>query len=179
MLLAPRICFLGLTALLGFGLTAAPALAQEEASSPSWTVQTDPLTSALGLANLLLERRVSDHVAVYAGPNLKLYDSIFEDVAPEDSYRGYGVEMGARWFFSGTAPMGWWAGLRATVAQVTHEDESELGGYVSALGGHAWAFQGRWVLSLALGVSYFDYSAGGAGVDGVLPGAHTALGVAF
>jgi hypothetical protein len=157
----------------------APALADSKTPSPTWTVQTDPLTDALGIANLLFERRVSDNIAVYAGPSLKLYDSVFEDVAPEDSYRAYGVEMGVRWFWSGTAPAGWWTGLRAIIARVTHEDSSSPGGYISALGGYAWAFDGRWVLSLALGVSYFDYSTDGAGVDGVLPGAHTGIGFAF
>jgi hypothetical protein len=156
-----------------------PAQAQEDSSAPEWTLQTDPLTDALGIANLLLERRVSDNIALYLGPSLKLYDSLLESVSEEDSYRAYGVEMGARWFFSGTAPTGWWAGLRGTVAQVTREDASSLGGYVSALGGYAWAFDGRWVLSLALGISYFNYSVDGAGVDGVKPGAHTGIGVAF
>lgn len=171
------VCALASLVLLLF--QSAPAHAEDTESSPTWTVQTDPLTTALGIANLLFERRISDHIAVYAGPSLKLYDSLLEDVSAEESYRAYGVEMGARWFFSGTAPTGWWAGLRTTIAHVTHEDSSSLGGYVSALGGHAWAFDDRWVLSLALGVSYFDYSTGGAGVDGVLPGAHTAFGFAF
>lgn len=147
-----------------------------ESSAPTWTVQVDPLTTALGIGHVLVERRVTDHVAVYAGPSLKLYDSLLTDDA---GYRAVGIELGVRWFFSGTAPAGWWAGLRATVASVSYEDERNLGGYISALGGYAWIFKDRWVLSGALGVSYFDYSAGGEGVDGILPGAHTAIGVAF
>lgn len=167
-------CALG--ACIFLGVLRAPAFAEAE---PSWTLQTDPLTDALGIVNLLLERRVSSHIAVYLGPSLKLYDSVFEDVDAEDSYRAYGIELGARWFFSGTAPTRWWAGVRATIAQVTHEDSSDIGGYVSGLGGYAWAFDDRWVLSLALGLSYFDYTSDGAGVDGILPGAHTGVGVAF
>jgi hypothetical protein len=165
--------------LVVLGIASAPAQAQDTTPRPTWTVQTDPLTDALGIANLLFERRVSDHVALYLGPSLKLYDSLLAEVSAEESYRGYGVELGARWFWSGTAPTGWWTGVRATIAQVTHEDSSSPGGYVSALGGYAWAFDGRWVVSLALGISYFDYSTGGAGVDGVLPGAHTGVGFAF
>ena len=168
-----------LGAFIVLGVLKAPAFAEPEEAGPSWTLQSDPLTDALGIANLLLERRVSSNIAVYLGPSLKLYDSVFEDVSAEDSYRAYGVELGARWFFSGTAPTRWWAGVRATIAQVTHEDSSGIGGYVSALGGYAWAFDDRWVLSLALGLSYFDYSSGGAGVDGIQPGAHTGIGVAF
>ena len=34
-------------------------------------------------------------------------------------------------------------------------------------------------LTTALGVSYFDYSVGSVGVSGVLPGAHTAIGLVF
>ncbi len=149
---------------------------EEPASIPGWNLQVDPLTTALGIAHVLLERRVSDHVAIYAGPSLKLYDSVF---GADESYRALGVEMGARWFWSGTAPAGWWTGLRATVAHVSHEDQNRTGGYVSALGGYAWIMDSGLMLSAALGVSYFDYNAGGVGVDGVLPGAHTAIGFAF
>ncbi len=148
----------------------------EPATTPAWTVQVDPLTTVLGIAHVLVERRVSDNVAIYAGPSLKLYDNLLSD---DEGYRALGVEFGARWFFSGSAPAGWWAGGRATVASVSHDDESRVGGYISALGGYAWIFDDRWVVSGALGVSYFDYSAGGVGVDGVLPGAHTAVGFAF
>jgi len=164
-------------ALVSLAATAhADEVEAEASSAPAWTVQVDPLTTVLGIAHVLVERRVSDHIAIYAGPSLKLYDNLLSD---DETYRAVGVEFGARWFFSGTAPAGWWAGGRATIASVSHDDESRVGGYISALGGYAWIIEDRWVLSGALGVSYFDYSAGGVGVDGVLPGAHTAFGVAF
>lgn len=143
-----------------------------------WTIQVDPLTTALGIAHILVERRVADHVAVYIGPSLRLYDS---PLTPDDEegYNAYGAEFGARWFFRGDAPGGWWAGLRGVVAHLTFEDESELGGYASALAGYAWIIDDRWVLSGALGVSHFWYDVGDVGVSGVLPGAHTAVGFAF
>jgi hypothetical protein len=146
--------------------------------SPKATVQVDPLTTALGIAHLLFEHRVADHVAVYAGPSLRLYDSpLTKD--EDEGYRAYGVEMGARWFFRGHAPSGWWSGLRLTAAHMRFRDESRLGGYISALGGYAWILDGRWVLSGALGISYFDYAVGGVGVEGIRPGAHTGVGLAF
>lgn len=144
----------------------------------AWTVQVDPLTTVLAIAHVLFERRVNDRVAVYAGPSIRFFDS---PLTPdeEEGYDAYGVEFGARWFFEGRAPTGWWAGGRATVAQLSFGDEERVGGYVSALGGYAWVLDGRWVLSGALGISYFDYNVGGVGVEGVKPGAHTGVGIAF
>jgi hypothetical protein len=147
-------------------------------AEPKATLQVDPLTTLFGIAHLLFEHRVADHIALYAGPSLRLYDS---PLTPdeEEGYRAYGVEMGGRYFFQGQAPRGWWAGLRLTAAHLSFEEESRMGGYVSALGGYAWIIDDRWVLSGALGVSYFDYAVGGVGVEGVQPGAHTGMGIAF
>lgn len=144
----------------------------------TWTVQVDPLTTVLGIAHVLFERRVANHVAVYAGPSLRLFDS---PLTPDDEegYKAYGAEIGARWFFAGRAPTGWWTGLRATVARLTFRDEARVGGYASVLAGYTWIIDDRWVLSGALGVSYFDYTVGDVGVQGFRPGAHTAIGVAF
>ena len=155
-----------------------PAADAAEPDAIAWTVQVDPLTTALGIAHILVERRVNGSVAVYAGPSMRLFDSPLT-ADDEEGYRAYGVEAGVRWFFRGRAPATWWAGLRAVAAQLTFEDESRFGGYVSALAGYAWIIDGRWVLSGALGVSYFDYAVGGVGVEGVLPGAHTGVGVVF
>lgn len=168
------------TVLLGLAARAEATELVPEPPPPkavTWTVQVDPLTTVLGIAHVLFERRVHQHFAVYLGPSLRLYDS---PLTPDDEegYRAYGVEAGVRWF-RGTAPIGWWAGLRVTAARVTFEDASRAGGYISALGGYAWLVKKRLILSLALGVSYFDYNAGGRGPDGVLPGAHTGIGVAF
>ncbi len=150
----------------------------DPATPITWTVQVDPLTTALGIAHVLFERKVSDQWAVYAGPSMRLYDS---PLTPDDEegYRAHGMEAGARWFFRGGAPSGWWTGLRGVVAHMTFAGEARLGGYVSALAGRAWILGGRWILSAALGVSYFDYSVGGVGVEGVLPAAHTGVGVVF
>ncbi len=154
-------------------------IANDPAPVPAWNLQVDPLTTVLGIAHVLLERRVTDNIAVYAGPSLKLYDNLLAD---DPSYRAIGVEFGARWFFSGTAPKGWWAGGRATLANVSANDKERIGGYISALGGYAWIWDSGLVLSLAGGVSYFEYHTGDpdeGGVGGVLPGAHTAVGYAF
>jgi hypothetical protein len=157
----------------------APSVARAEPGPQvNWTVQVDPLTTALGIAHVLFERRVTDQVAVYIGPSARLYDSPLTDDA-EEGYRAYGAEFGARWFVRGGAPTGWWVGVRGVLAHLTFEDESRQGGYVSVLGGYAWVFSDRWILSGALGLSYFDYQVGGVGVDGFLPGAHTGIGVVF
>jgi hypothetical protein len=146
--------------------------------APQWTLQTDPLTATLGIAQVLVERRVSDHLALYIGPSLRLYDSPLT-ADDEEGYRAYGTEQGARYFFEGRAPLGWWAGVRLIVAQLRYEGEERVGGYLSGLAGYAWVLGRRWILSGALGVSYFDYQVGGVGVDGVLPAAHTGIGVVF
>ncbi len=185
--LAPLAAALACASILS-GASLAPVCAEtpqaestepEAQEVPAWNLQVDPLTTVLGIAHVLLERRLTKNIAVYAGPSLKLYDNLLAD---DPSYRAIGVEFGARWFFSDTAPKGWWAGGRATIANVSANDESQVGGYVSALAGYAWIFDNNLVLSAALGVSYFEYHAGDAdegGVEGVLPGAHTAIGYAF
>jgi hypothetical protein len=172
--------------LVGLALTASGAVSRAELAPgepaseprPRTTVQVDPLTTALGITHLLYERALGDDLAVYIGPSLRLYDSPLTDDA-EEGYKAYGFEAGARYFFSHTAPQGWWAGLRLTVASMHYQDESRIGGYVSGLAGYAWILDGRWVLSAAIGASYFDYQVGGVGVDGVLPAAHTGIGIAF
>ena len=152
--------------------------ASDDASAPAWTVQTDPLTDALGISQVLVERRVTSHLALYIGPSLHLFDSpLLPD--DEEGYKAYGTEQGARWFFDATAPFGWWAGMRLIVADLRYEGDSRIGGYISALGGYAWLLADRWIVSAAVGVSYFDYDIGDVGVQGVKPGAHTGIGFAF
>lgn len=51
-------------------------------------------------------------------------------------------------------------------------------GYVSALGGHTWILDDRWVSALGLGLQYLDCAVAGAGPKGFMPAAHTAFGVA-
>jgi len=166
------------TAFCSSPLRADDSVASDVRAPVAWTVQVDPLTTALGISHVLVERRVTDHIAVYLGPSLRVFDS---PLTPDDEegHRAYGIESGARWFFSGTAPAGWWAGGRATIARMKLGDESRMGGYVSALAGYAWIIGERWVLSGALGVSYFDYEVAGIGTTGVLPAAHTGIGIAF
>lgn len=147
-------------------------------SDVTWTIQVDPLTTALGIVHVLFERRLSPRFTVYIGPSLRLYDSPLTD-DNEEGYRAYGAEYGLRYFLQSSAPFGWWGGLRVVTARLSFNDEARLGGYVSGLFGYAWNVTDCLVLSGALGVSYFDYSVGGVGVSGVLPGAHTAIGLVF
>lgn len=148
--------------------------------APTWTIQVDPLTTALGFVHVQVEWALSRHVSAYVGPSLKLFRGPQEDA--DADYIGLGVELGVRWFWSGTAPEGWWAQARGVAARVstdTPQDAQAFGGYVSALVGYTWIFDGWFVLSAGLGGQYIHYKVASQGLQGFLPAAHTTVGVAF
>ncbi|MCA9528256.1 MAG: hypothetical protein KC549_18355 [Myxococcales bacterium] len=145
--------------------------------APAWTIQVDPLTTALGFVHVQVERALGERASVYLGPSLRLFDAPFGDPA---NVRGLGAEAGFRLFLRPEAPAGWWVGARGVLAQVTPvgDGDAELGGYGSVLAGYTWIHD--WlVLAGGLGAQYLHYTAGGEGIEGVLPAAHTTVGVAF
>lgn len=142
----------------------------------AWTVSVDPLTFALGFAHVQVERAVAPGFSVYAGPSLRLHDSLLGE--PSGPFRGYGVEVGARCFPLGLAPQGAWLMARGVLAAVVARDVAP-GGYGSVLAGYTWVAEPGLVLSGGLGVSWFNYGPAGVGIHGVLPAAHTAVGWAF
>ena len=149
-------------------------------AAPSWTVQVDPLTAALGFAHVQVERAVSDRVSVYAGPNLRLYDGLLADV--NGPYQGYGVEAGVRVYPWGEAPSGPWVLARGVAAWLRTTDGTDLsnaGGYGSLLAGYTGILGERLVLSAGLGAQRFAYTVGPYGPSGWGPAAHSAVGVAF
>lgn len=163
-----------------FALLAATAHAADAPPRPDWTVTVDPLTAALGYAHVQVERALGDRASLYVGPSLRLYDGILPDV--NGPYVGLGVEAGARWFPWARAPVGPWVMVRGVGAALSTTDGTDLhapGGYTSALLGGTIISGGRLVLSGGIGVSYFAYTVGGYGPAGVLPAAHTNVGVAF
>ena len=176
---------LPLIAMTGALLSAWPAQAEQLAAppdspadaSPAWTIQVDPLTTALGFVHVQLERAISPHWSVYAGPHLRLYDSVLSDTS--EPYKGYGVELGARWFYAGRAPEGLWVGARAVGAWAVGPSSGSPAGYVSALGGYTLIVAKRLVLSGGLGAQYLHYRVDGLGPRGVFPALHTAVGLAF
>lgn len=164
--------------------TSTVALASEPAPDefePRGTVQVDPLTAALGYWHILLERRLAPRLSVYAGPHLRLYDSVF--TKEREPYRGIGAEVGARFFFKPRAPQGLWVGARGVGARLqTHASvgaDVGFGGYGSALVGYTWVPVDRLVLAGGAGVQYISYRIQGYGPRGIFPALHTALGFAF
>lgn len=91
---------------------------------PRWTVQVDPLTAALGFAHVQVERALTAHVSLYAGPHLRLYDGILDDV--NGSYRDLGVEAAVRVFPWGEAPVGPWVQVRGVLAGLATTDGTDL-----------------------------------------------------
>jgi hypothetical protein len=153
--------------------------AAHAAPGPTYTVQVDPLTTALGYVHVQVERAVTPRLSVYAGPHLRLFDSLLEDKT--EPFRGYGAEVGLRWFWTPTAPAGAWAQVRGVAAHLSTNDgaETATGGYGSALVGWTGIFADRWVLAGGAGVQYLHYRVAGLGPKGVFPAAHTTVGVAF
>ncbi len=147
---------------------------------PRWTVQVDPLTTALGFVHVQVEAVLSDHWSVYAGPSLHLFAGLTAEEG-EAAYTGLGAEAGVRYYFEPTAPQGWWALVRGVVAHLSLDDgdATRLGGYGSVLGGYTWILDGWLVLSAGAGLQYLDYQIEGAGPKGWLPALHTTVGFAF
>lgn len=167
-------CFLALSM---FGATDAHA-----DERPTWTLQVDPLTVAIGFPHLQVERALSPHLSIYAGPHLRLFDPLI--LGDPDGIRGYGVEVGARYFPMGGAPEGFWVMARSVFAVADRPDDptSEgpgFAGYSSLLAGYTAIFDGWFVLSGGAGAQYLYYSVDGVGPSGPFIALHTAVGVAF
>jgi len=149
------------------------------APKPRWTIQVDPLTTALGFMHVQVERALGDKVSLYLGPSVRLFDPLSKE---KGRYIGVGAEAGLRVFPWGGAPQGAWAEVRGVVARLhtnVGEGATALGGYGSVLGGYTWVLGGRWVLAAGLGAQYIHYRVAGLGSVGFLPAAHSTVGVAF
>ncbi|MEO1270823.1 MAG: hypothetical protein AAFX99_22275 [Myxococcota bacterium] len=165
------------------------ATAQESVPTPppDTTLQIDPLTTALGFVHIQLERALSDSISVYVGPSLHLFPGILQEDGEDRWIRCYGGEFGLRYFFGGSAQSGGWVQVRGVAAwiegvntAVDGEDEpTELGGYISVLGGYTWILDSGLLFSGGGGVQYVDYAIGDVGTRGVLPALHTTVGFAF
>ena len=164
--------------LLPSALAAAPEVAGPTA--PRWTVSVDPLTVALGFTHVQVERALAPAWSLYAGPSVHVFDS---PLLPEpEPYLGLGVEAGVRWVPWAKAPTGPWVmgrGVGAWIHTTDGSDEAAIGGYGSGLLGYTGIVAGWLVLSGGLGVNILHYRVGSYGVAGVLPAAHTAIGVAW
>ncbi|MFT6400634.1 MAG: hypothetical protein ACJAYU_005412 [Bradymonadia bacterium] len=167
-------------ALIAAALVHLPANATaEEETAPNWTITVDPLTTALGFVHLQVERRLGEHLSLYAGPNLRLFTSPILGDDPDDEVRGYGAELGLRYFFQADALEGWWAMLRGVGASITDGETTEFGAYGGVLAGYTRIHNGWLVLSGGAGIQYLSYSIDGHGPEGVAPALHTNIGVAF
>ncbi len=157
-------------------LLASRAVAAEAADH---TVQIDPLTTALGFAHVQVERVIAPQWSFYAGPHVRAFPSLWGN--EQLPMRGAGIELGLRRFWRPSAPNGWWTQVRGVAAYTWRTDSEQTGlGYsASALVGYTAIFSGRWVLAGGLGVNYLRYGPPGARIGGVLPAAHTTIGVAF
>ncbi|MCA9657717.1 MAG: hypothetical protein KC486_05195, partial [Myxococcales bacterium] len=151
----------------------------EAPRAPRWTLQIDPLTTALGYVHLQVERALGTHASIYVGPSLRLFNGLL-DLDETRTFIGLGAELGVRWFVVGGAPKGWWVQARGVLAHLKADSGvTDIGGYVSVLGGYTAIFGGWFVLSGGLGAQYINYTVDGLGTKTFFPAAHTALGVAF
>lgn len=149
------------------------------------TISVDPLTTVLGFVHLQVEFPLSPQTSLYVSPSLRLYDSLLGSTGGD--YRGYGLESGLRWFFTGVAPEGGWLMLRGVLAGVqagpparAGADTWGVGGYTSALAGYTAVLGPGLVLAGGAGISWFSYGVEGVeGIHGFLPALHTNIGWAF
>ena len=167
------------SAMVAASLLVGPQFASAQESPPRWTITVDPLTTALGFVHLQVEHRLSDRFSLYAGPSLRLFTSPILGDGPDDEVRGYGAELGLRYFFNAEALEGWWAMVRGVGASISDGESSEFGGYGSVLAGYTWIHEGWLVLAGGAGIQYLSYAIDGHGPEGVAPALHTNIGVAF
>ena len=146
-------------------------------AEPHWTVTVDPLTTAIGLLHVQVERDLGRHFSLYLSPSVRVFDGILPTF--NGPYVGVGAEAGFRGFFVGDAPDGGWVMLRGVVARLSTADEVAPGAYTSALVGYTGILGPGLVLSGGAGVSYFAYTVGGYGIRGFAPALHTNIGWAF
>lgn len=154
-----------------------PAPPHATAPPPAWTVQVDPLTTVLGYVHVQVERVLAPQLSIYVAPSLRLYSSLLSDGG--DQFIGLGAELGVRWFVRRHAPRGTWLQARGVLARLSSDTATSAGGYVSVLVGHTWIIGRRWVLAAGVGIQYVHYTVAGMGATGLLPAAHTTVGVAF
>jgi len=179
--LATLLLFVSATAAAAEPPADAPSrAAPSEVATPQWTLQIDPLTTALGFVHLQVERAVAPHVSIYAGPHLRLFDSLLDK--KKEPFTGVGVELGVRYFLNPSAPAGAWAQVRGVVARLQTDrngGKTAMGGYGSVLAGYTAIFAERWVLAGGLGVQYLHYYIDGMGPKRLFVAAHTTFGVPF
>jgi hypothetical protein len=146
-------------------------------AEPHWTVTVDPLTTAIGLLHVQVERDLGPHFSLYLSPSVRVFDGILPNF--NGPYVGLGVEAGFRGFFVGRAPEGGWVMVRGVLARLSTEDKANPGGYTSALVGYTGILGPGLVLSGGAGVSYFAYGVQDYGIHGFAPALHTNIGWAF
>ena len=150
------------------------------AEPPTWSLRVDPLTVALGLPHLQIDRVLSERWSLYLGPSARLFDGILTE--GHEPFRGYGLEAGLRYFLQPSAPEGPWLMGRQVAAWLRTTEgpaAAEPGGYSSALIGYTAVLADRLVLSGGAGLNYLYYDIEGMGFSGLAPAADTAVGIAF
>lgn len=161
----------------GHGRASGQPTPAPSSEAPAWTVQVDPLTTALGFVHVQVERRLHPAISLYAGPHARLFAGLGSEA--DEDHTGIGAEVGVRWFPKQTAPAGWWLLGRGVLARVSHDGGSEPGGYGSVLVGYTFIARDRWVLSGGAGAQYIHYKVDDVGTETFFPALHTAVGAAF
>lgn len=152
----------------------------EEVDPPAWTVTVDPLTTAIGIVHVQVERALAPRWSVYVGPSLRLFDGVLPAV--NGPWVALGAEAGVRVFFAGEAPEGGFVMVRGVLASISTSDpveDARVGGYTSGLVGYTTIVGPGLVLSGGAGVSWFDYGVLDYGAYGPAPALHTNVGWAF
>ncbi len=150
-------------------------------SEREWTIQLDPLTTAIGFVHLQVERSLGSSFSLYLSPHARFFNGILTE--GDEPFLGLGVEGGVRWFFTGDAPEGGWVLVRGVAAHLSTDEptsQTAFGGYISALVGYTAILDSGLVLSGGAGAQYLNYRIAGFGPDkGPLIALHTAIGWAF
>jgi Protein of unknown function (DUF3575) len=123
------------------------------------TVTANPVRFALLHFQVDYERAVAGRLSLFVSPIVFHHATWYPFArAPHMTANGFGLDFGARWFLTGSAPAGAFVGpfLSAYRGEVLHDDDTVLEGYVYSPGIQAGytMLLGHWALSGGGGGSY-------------------------
>lgn len=148
--------WLGAATIAAVLTSAAAAHGQQTAKN---TLTANPVRFALLHFQIDYERAIGSRVSLFVAPIAFHHATWYPFArAPDMTANGFGLDLGGRYFMTGTAPAGAFVGplLSAYRGDVLRDGETTLEGYVYSLGvqaGYA-VLLGRWALSGGGGGSY-------------------------
>ena len=123
----------------------------------SHTITVNPFQLLFGVLNAEYEHAFTSNMSFYIGPTIWAWNGLYSRSG--ENVRGFGGNVGVRFFLIGRAPEGLWLapdfGLYAVHAFNSSASTTGLGYSISGLVGYTFLF-GAFDLSLGIGLEYLS-----------------------